>query len=346
MAPKKAAARGLTQLKKELDGGTIRRLYLLYGSERYLIRQYRDLLLSRVMNEGDTMNFSSYHGTKVDIPTILSDAGTMPFLAERRVVLVEESGFFTKAADELTDGLDAVPDTTVLIFVEPDIEKSTGLTKAVDKRGRLFKKFDQAEGAFLFDVPDASTLTAWITGRLAETGKKIEKAVPGRLLAAAGMDMQTLSSEMDKLISYTLDRDEIRTEDVEAISVNEAEDKVFDMVEAIAVKKTETALLLYNDLLSLREPVMKILYLISRQYQILLQLKEMQKDHTPRESMAKLGGFPPFFLRKYEAQAGAYSYSALLTACDKCLAADYAIKTGQLSDRNALERLILDLLAL
>ena len=62
--------------------------------------------------------------------------------------------------------------------------------------------------------------------------------------------------------------------------------------------------------------------------------------------MAKLGGFPPFFLRKYEAQAGAYSYSALLTACDKCLAADYAIKTGQLSDRNALERLILDLLAL
>ncbi len=346
MPPKKAPARGLTQLKKELDEGTFRSLYLLYGSERYLIRQYKELLLSKLVTDGDTMNFSSYQGTAADIPTILNDVRTMPFLAERRVVLVEDSGFFTKSVDELTDGLDDIPDTSVLIFVEPDIEKSSGMTKAVDKRGRLFKLFDKAESAFAFDSPDAATLVSWITGRLSETGKKIEKAVPQRLLASAGMDMQTLSSEMDKLISYTLERDAIRVEDVEAISVSVIEDKVFDMVEAIATKDKNTSLQLYSDLLSLREPVMKILYLISRQYQILAQVAEMHQDGTPRESMAKLGGFPPFFLKKYESQASAYTFKQLLSACDACLTADYSIKTGQLSDRNALERLILDLLEL
>ena len=346
MAPKKSAVRGPAQLKKELEEGTFRNLYLLYGSERYLIRQYKDLLLSRLVNEGDTMNFTSYRGTAADILTILSDASTMPFLAERRVVLVEESGFFTRSVDELTDGLEELPETAVLIFVEPDIEKSTGITKGVDKRGRLYKAFDKAEAAFCFDVPDERTLTTWISSRLAETGKPVEKAVPERFLAAVGMDMQTISSELEKLIGYTMDHDAIRVSDVEAVSVSVIEEKIFDMIESIAVKNTETALTLYNDLLALREPVMKTLYLISRHYQILAQLGEMDKLGTPNESRARLAGIPPFYLKKYQAQASAYTLPQLLSACDACLEADYSIKTGRLSDRNALERLILDLLAL
>jgi DNA polymerase-3 subunit delta len=344
MAPKKPV-RGMAQLKKELDEGTIRKLYLLYGSERYLIRQYKELLLSRVTNPGDTMNFASYQGASADIRTILSDLSTMPFLAEHRVVLVEDSGFFTKSVDELTDSLPDLPDTAILIFVEPDVEKSTGLTKAVDKRGRLFKLFDQAEGAFCFDVPDEATLRSWITGRLAETGKKVEAKVPERLLSAVGQDMSTLDSELEKLISYTLEKDAIRVADVEAISVTIAEDKVFDMVDAISAKNKEKTLLLCNDLLELREPVMKILYLISRQYQILAQVAQMQTDGTPRENMAKIAGFLPFLVKKYQSLAASYTKAQLLSACDACLAADQAIKTGLLSDRNALERLILDLLS-
>ena len=346
MPPKKAAGRGFAQLKKELDEDTFHQLYLLYGSERYLLLQYKAMLLSKLVNDGDTMNFTTYQGSSADIPTILSDARTMPFLAERRVVLVEGSGFFTKSVDELTDGLDDLPETSVLIFVEPDVEKSTGLTKAVDKRGRLYKKFDQAGGTFSFDTPDEATLISWITGRLSETGKKIEKAVPQRLMAAVGMDMQTLSAETEKLISYTLEKDSIRITDVEAISVSVIEDKVFELVDAISGKNRSKALQLYTDLLNLREPVMKILYLISRQYQLLVQVAQMSDDGTPKESTARIAGFPPFFLKKYQTQALSYSKKQLLDACDACLTADYSIKTGQLSDRNALERLILTLLEL
>ena len=346
MAPKKTATRGLQQLKKELEEGTFRKLYLLYGSERYLIRQYRDTLIKKLVNDGDSMNFSTYRGAAVDIPTILSDAGTMPFLAERRVVLVEDSGFFTKSVDELTDALDSLPDTAVLIFVEPDIEKRDGFAKGVDKRGRLFKAFDKAESAFCFDAPDESTLTAWISSKLMETGKPVEKAVPTSLLNAVGTDMQTISSELEKLIGYTMEKDAIRVSDVEKISLSVVEDKVFDMIDAISLKNTETALYLYNDLLSLREPPMKILYLVARQYQILLSVSQMKKDNTPRESMWKLGGFKPFLVNKYLKMTEAYTKKQLLAANEACLDADGAIKSGALSDQNALERLILELLAL
>ena len=346
MAPKKPV-RGMAELKKELDEGTIRRLYLLYGTERYLIHQYRDLLLTKLGVTEDTMNFSSYHGAAADIRTILGDLSTMPFLAEHRVVLVEGSGFFTKSVDSLTDALsEGIPETGILIFVEPDIEKSTGLTKAVDKRGRLYKLFDQAEGAFCFDVPDEAMLRSWITGRLSETGKKVEAKVPDRLLSSVGPDMSMLDSELEKLISYTLEKDAILVSDVDAISVTVVEDKVFEMVDAISYKKAEKALALYNDLLTLREPVMKILYLISRQYQILAQVARMLADKTPKAQIAKTAGVMPFLVNKYLAQAGSYEYPKLLSACDACLNTDYAIKTGQLSERNALERLILDLLAL
>lgn len=343
---KKAEVRGMVQLKKELTEGTIRNLYLLYGSERYLLRQYKEILLKKLVNDGDTMNFSSYQGASADIRSILSDLSTMPFLAEHRVVLVENSGFFTKSVDELTDGLANLPDTGIVIFVEPDIIKASETARGVDKRGRLFKLFDKAEGAFCFDAPDDETLRTWITGRLAEAGKKVENGVPNRLLAAVGSDMSTLDTELEKLISYTMEKDAIRVADVEAITVTLAEDKVFDMVDAISSRNKEKALLLYNDLVELREPVMKILYLINQQYHRLAMVSQMLADGTPKENMAKLAGFMPFLRGKYTSLASNYTKKQLLGACEACLAADQAIKTGQLSDRNALERLILDLMAL
>ena len=343
MAEKKAP-RGMFQLKKELDEGTIKRLYLLYGSEGYLIREYKERLLKLLVPEGDSLNFSAFSGNTPDIPSLLDLARTMPFLSERRVILIEDSGFFLKASDELIDGLADIADTTVLIFVEPDVEKSTGLTKAVDKRGRLYKLFDKAEGAYSFDTPDDRTLLSWITSRLSDTGRAVEKYVPERLLDAAGRDMMALENEMEKLISYTMEKDRITLKDVETICISEAEEKVFEMIDALSSHDKAKALRLYSDLLYLKEPPMKIIALIRRQYMILLKLAHMEKDGTPREAKAKLAGVSPFFLKNYARQAAGYRYDQLLSLCDVCFDATLRVQQGILTDRDSLEQLILRLL--
>ena len=344
MAEKKAP-RGMFQLKKELDAGNYRSLYLLYGSERYLIREYKERLLSALVPEGDSMNFSSFSGDRVDVPSLLDLARTIPFLSERRVILVEDSGFFLKAPEELEEGLKNIADTTVLIFIEPDQEKSTGIVKSVDKRGRLYKYFDKIECAFSFDVPDDATLISWIGSRLAATGRPVEKKVPERLLDAAGRDMQALENEMEKLISYTLERDRICVKDVEDICISQVEDKVFEMIDALSAGNKEKSLQLYSDLLYLKEAPMKIIALIRRQYQILLKLKHMKKDGTPRSDYARLAGVAPFYLKRYEAQADSRSYEQLLHYCDACFDASLKVQQGILSDRNSLEQLVLLLLS-
>ena len=343
MAEKKAA-RGMLQLKKELEDGVIKQLYLLYGSERYLIREYKERLLSKLVSAGDTLNFTVFSGSVPDIPSLLDLARTMPFLSERRVILIEDSGFFLKASDDLIDGLSEIAETTVLIFIEPDVEKSTGITKAVDKRGRLYKLLDKAEGAYSFDTPDDKTLLTWIKSRLASAGRTPEGSVPERLLDAAGRDMMGLENEMEKLISYTMGKDHVTVKDVEAICISEVEEKVFEMIDALSSHDRARALRLYSDLLYLKEAPMKIIALIRRQYLILLKLKHMQKDGTPKSSQAKLAGIPPYYLKNYEKQAAGYSYDNLLKCCDACFDASLRIQQGTLSDQDSLEQLILLLL--
>ena len=344
MAEKKAS-RGIFQLKKELEADDFKQLYLLYGSERYLLREYKKKLLSALVAEGDDMNFTAFSGDKIDIPSLLDLARTIPFLSERRVILVEESGFFVKAPEALEEGLKTIADSTVLIFIEPDQEKSTGMVKGVDKRGRLFKFFDKAEAAYSFDIPDDSDLISWITGRLSSTGLPIEKRVPERLLDAAGRDMQSLENEMEKLISYTMGRDRILVKDVEDICISQVEEKVFEMIDALSSRDKKKSLQLYSDLLYLKEPPMKIIALIRRQYLILLRIKHMQKDGTPRNNFARLAGVSPYYLKRYEAQANSCSYEQLLHYADAGFEASIKIQQGVLSDRNSLEQLVLMLLS-
>ena len=116
MKPKDAAA-SLEQLKKDLAWGELRRFYLLFGSERYLRNFYEKKLLKAMGGSRDDMNTNIFDMNPVQQSAIIDAAQTMPFFADRRVVVVRSSGFFKKNADELADFLSEAPDTTSFIFV-------------------------------------------------------------------------------------------------------------------------------------------------------------------------------------------------------------------------------------
>lgn len=86
--------------------------------------------------------------------------------------------------------------------------------------------------------------------------------------------------ELEKLICYCLDRDVVTAEDVEAVCTTRITNHIFDMVNAIAEKQPQKALQLYYDLLALKEPPMRVLFLIARQCNLLLQTKELKTEVT------------------------------------------------------------------
>ena len=129
-----------------------KKVYLLYGEERYLIRQYRDKLKNALASPEDTMNFTSFEGDDINVKEIIDLAETLPFFAERRVILIEDSKLFKKGGDELGEYMDALPETTYFVFVEEE----------VDKRSKLFKAVGKCGNAIEFGKQTDETLMKWV----------------------------------------------------------------------------------------------------------------------------------------------------------------------------------------
>lgn len=304
-------------------------VYLLFGEESFLKQSYKKKLKEAIAGD-DTMNYNYFEGKGLDLNELISLADTMPFFSEKRLILVEDSGFFKSAADALIEYIPNMPDTTCLIFVE----------EAVDKRGRLFKKVKELGHAAEMKRQDSAQLSRWAAAILAQNGRKITTATMNLFLERTGDDMENIRMELEKLISYTMGHEVVTSEDVEAITTVQVTNKIFDMVNAIVTRKTRLAMDLYEDLLTLKEPPMRILFLIARQFNQLLMVKEMTAQRADRQTIASRLKVPPFVAGKLAAQAGAFDRDQILSFVRGCVEAEEAVKTGRLNDRLAVELLI------
>ena len=132
----------------------------------------------------------------------------MPFFSERRLIVVENSGFFKNATPELADYLKELPETSYFLFVEEEIDKRGKLYKAVKAKGRVVELGRAG-------IPD--TLVQWNLGMVKREGKQISERTVHVLLSKTGDDMENLQKELEKLFCYTLEQDVITAEDVEEI---------------------------------------------------------------------------------------------------------------------------------
>ena len=109
----------MKSIDEDIKTGQFQNVYLLYGEEAYLKRQYKEKLLKAMVTQGDTMNFSAYEGKDIAQGELIDLAETLPFFAERRVILVEDSGFFKNSAEELAAYIPEVAKAPVLFLWNP-----------------------------------------------------------------------------------------------------------------------------------------------------------------------------------------------------------------------------------
>ena len=320
----------MRQIAEDIKQNNFKQIYLLYGEERYLRRQYRQKLQAALCSDGDTMNVHFYSGKDVPVGEIIDLAETLPFLAERRVIFISDSGLFKSGGEKLAEYLTSPCESTYFVFTESE----------VDKRSKLFKTVQSKGYAADFTVQDENTLKRWIAGTLGRDGKKITENTVQLIISKTGTDMDNIQMELEKLFSYAIDRDVITQEDVQEVGSAQAESQIFDMLDAIGNQNREKALKLYHDLLEVREPAMRILYLLTRQINILLQVSEMVRLGMDNSSIAGKAGIPPFTVGKYKSQIGHFSYTQLLQMLESCQSTDAGIKRGLYQDIVGVELLI------
>lgn len=314
-------------IDEDIRNGQFQSVYLLCGEEAYLKKQYKDKLKRAMADPDDSMNFSAYEGKGINPKEVIDLAETLPFFADRRVILIENSGFFKNSCEELAEYMPQIPKTTHFIFVEDEIDKRSKLYKAVKNAGKIVEFTSQTE----------ELLTRWVLTRIKKEGKNITGSVMQLFLNKVGNDMGNIDRELEKLLCYCMEKEVIEAADVEAVTTEQTTNKVFDMINAIAEHNQRKALDLYYDLLALKEPPMRIMYLISRQFQILLNIKDMSGKGFDNTAMAKNAGIPPFAVRRNLSQAKGFTMQQLKQAIRDGVDYEEAVKTGRMNDQMAVE---------
>lgn len=320
----------MKSINEDIKTGNFRQVYLLYGDEAYLKKMYRDKLKKAILPDGDTMNYAYYEGKGTNPSELIDLAETMPFFADRRLIIVENSGFFKTATPELADYIKGMPETACFVFVEQDVDKRGKLYKAVKDKGRVTELGKQ----------DEKTLLVWIAGMVKREGRQIKESTARYLLSKVGTDMQNLEKEMEKIFSYTMGESEITAEAIDEICTTQVTNKIFDMVESVATKQQKKALDYYYDLLALKEPPMRILYLLTRQFKLLLEVKALLAKGYDKSTIAKEARLHPFVAGKYMKQCRSFSEKTLRDIMEYSAQTEEMVKTGRLNDRMSVELFI------
>lgn len=318
-------AERLHTIEAQIKAGELSRFHLIYGDEPYMVRYYKNKCKTMLSVEGDDMNVSHFEGNSISMEEVGSLGNTLPFFADKRLILLENTGFF-KTSNEVPEMLAGFSETTYVVFVE----------KQVDKRNRLFKWMQKNGCVTECALQQEKELIPWAARYLSAHGKTILRSTMEYIVSKVGFQMDMLVNELDKLIDYTGEREEITAEDVDVICSGQVTGKIFDMIDAVIAGESEKVFRLYGDLLECKEPPLVILHLLGRHINILLQVKEAGR-HMGDRDLAKKVGIPYFVVGKYKAQAKYFSQAQLLRLLEERAEYEERFKTGRMGERLVAE---------
>ena len=330
---KKDPKQDIMILNKVIADEDFKPVHLLYGTEDYLRLQFRDTLTGAMGAGKGSLAYDRFIGPDTRPEQIIDLAETMPFMASRRVILIEDTGWFKASCPAIEEYIaDGVCETTCIVFCEKEADKRLRLYKTVEKCGLISE----------FTTQTDDTLASWISGRLKSAGTPVSGSDAAYMVSVVGTDMLNLSNEADKLSAYCMGR-QVKREDIDLICTRRLEDKVFDMCDAVASGNKKRAFGLYFDLIALRESPVKILVLVTRQYETLIRIKDLEKRGYNNDSIAQKTGRPYFAIDKYKKQSARYSMDELKYVVNLCADTDMAVKSGLMSDTVAMETLMVRL---
>ena len=319
-------------LKEQIQKGQIGKLYLFYGEERFLIQLYEQRIKKALLLPEDEMMNLDVMQSPQDPLQVQSSIETLPFMAERRVVIIKESGAFDLKPGkmgELADLMQDIPESATVIWIELKVDKRSKFYKAVQKYGYVveFKRLGENE------------LLTWIGQEVKRKGVQLDRNTASYFLSLTGNDMVRIQMELEKLTSYAKGRGIISREDVDSIVSVTIENSIFKLTDHLGNQQPAAAYRIYRQLLEDNEPVQRIFFMMIRQFRLLYKASLMQG--ADRNAVAKELGVPSFAAGNYQNQARRFGEKRLKELLNKLLDLDTATKTGELDAEEAATLVIL-----
>ena len=329
-------------------------IYLLYGDDEFSLLEHLRRIKGEVgSDELIDANTTMLDGAAVTPQQLLEVSAVVPFLAERRLVIVQ--GLLQRfgsqrerrrpgrrgrtrgqATDEwagLPDLLAQVPETTVVVFVDAPVRRDNPLLRQVASHAEV-RAFPLLRG---------QELAAWIRQRVTSVGASISEQAIRLLVEYVGGDLWIMSGEVEKLALYS-EGEEISEEAVRLLVAHSREASIFDIVDAVLEVKASAALVGLRQLLESGADSSYVIVMLARQLRLVLLTQELSRRHVPRTELGtRLGLNAEFAVRRTEQQAKRHASEQIKAMYGRLLDTDLNIKQGAVADDLALEMLVAEL---
>jgi DNA polymerase-3 subunit delta len=319
-----------------LKKGAILPLYLFFGEEEFLIQEAVDLIVKRVVDPGTRdFNFNVLHCRDMPASEIVALAQTLPFMSEKRLVIVKGIDEF-KAADieEITPYLrDPSPSTCLVMVSNQERYDKKPVITAVEAHGVVTRFFP------LLDREIISWIEGWARGR----GLSLQRDAAQYLWQAVGNDLRKIKNELEKVEIYLKERKTITLDDVKSVTGNFREYSSFDLAAALGQKNREKAFLILSRLVQEGEQPVGLLGGIAWNFRRLMHAKAMEAAGVGYEDIKRKLRVIFHQSASFREQMQSFSMEELRTAFEIFLSADKALKSSTINSRLVLERMILRL---
>ena len=314
------------------DLGDLKPVYLIYGSEPLLLERAERRLRDRLAAVADLdFNLDVFDGGSVSADDVLNAANTMPFMSDRRLVIVKDVDKMDATSTErMTEYAKDPAPYTCLVLVATKVAKNTRLYKAVAASGVAFE----------YAAPKRNEYAGEVVRLLRERGRRISPAAAQMLVDIVGRDLRRLDSEADKLIAFADGADSISESDVRMVAANSGETSVFELTDAVGDRDTTRSIRLLGRLLASETPLM-VHAMLARHVRAMIGARALSDRGMSHEAMAPEIGMPPWQVRNVARQAQRFSGIELARALRGLAAAEEEMKTSPTDAGLVIERWII-----
>ncbi|MGB9780054.1 DNA polymerase III subunit delta [Caldanaerobacter sp.] len=314
---------------EKLKKGEIYPFYLFYGEERFLVLDALRRLKSKLLSsEFEDLNYVvvEKENPAEYVEEIIENCETLPFFSNYKIVVVKnEEDQLAKLEDKelkrLTDYFNnRVLGNSNLVLVILGGEK-------VDWR-RKFYKFAEKEAAVVeFKRLTPEEAVNYVGYFLKKHGKKISRKDAEDIVKNIGTDLFLLVNELEKIVAYS-EEETIDLKKVEVILSATFKGNIFNLVNALGMKKEKEAYKVLYALLLRGEVPFVILAMIVRQIRLIAKFKALEGKTLDKKSIASRLGIPVFAVEDVMRQSRLFSKEDLYKAYKECLKCDMALKSG------------------
>lgn len=301
-------------------------IFFFYGNNTYTLRQkLREMTAAYLAKSGSDFGLERIDGQSVTSDKLRSALQAAPFLANSRLVIVENLGKNKVVSSNIDHVLGGIPDTTVAVFVETE----------PDARTTYYKQMLNLAKPALFEQLPPPKLMSWAKAEVERLGGSADRTALTMLLEMTNGDQWRLSEEIQKVVNYD---PAVTTDTVSKLVEAGLSQSIFDLVDAMTSGRSGDALNIFRKLLEAREDEFKMLGMIQWQLRNLLLAKA--GGQMTSADLAKVAGMSPYVAGRVQTNSRRYDIEILKVAYKAAVDTEEAIKSGFTPSTVGVEQLI------